>query len=202
MVQRSRAPEARAKNPSKKAGPSLAISKNMAVSEIIAVLPEAVPLLAEYGLHCFNCAYNTLETLDEGCKNHGFEDVDIEDLVIDLNELLRDRPARPETLTITREAALALKDIAEKEGKLAETLHVSVDEAGAFCLEFLPEAGPEDRVFFHREVPDLKVFASATTLTRVGGATIDLRDGRFKLDLPEVLQGCACGSEGECQCMK
>lgn len=198
MSPRAKTPEAGKKKTAKKIKAS--ISKSMPVSDIIGMLPEAGPLLAEYGLHCFGCAFNAIETLEQGCVGHGFMDTDIDDLVKDLNQLLADRSERPQILTLTRDAALGLKNIAEEQGKLEEALIVSTDEDGAFCLEFHPKPGTDDRVFLNREVPELRIFASSVTLERIGGATIDLREGRFKLDMPTII-ACACG-KGECTCGK
>jgi hypothetical protein len=53
--------------------------------------------------------------------------------------------------------------------------------------------------FFHREVPDLILITNSETLGRIGGSTIDFRDGRFKLDVPSSAQ-CACKDGGACSC--
>ncbi len=172
----------------------------MPVSAIVAMLPNAESLLAEYGLHCFNCAANAYETLDEGCRSHGFEDDAIADLVSDLNTLLKEAPVRPQTLTITLDAARALQGVADGEGRSGQALLVTLDERGSFCLEFAEKTDPSDLTFTHREVPELRVVASATTLRRIGGAIVDFRDGRFKLDLPEDTHACAC--VGQCDCKK
>lgn len=174
----------------------------MSVSEILAILPEAEPVLAEYGLHCFNCASSSYETLEEGYYTHRFAEDQLDELVADLNELLRTRPVRPQSLEVTKDAAENLKNIAEAEGRLGQALEVGFDEAGGFCMEFRPEADPDWKVFAHREVPELRLYASSFTLGRIGGATIDFREGRFKLDLPDAhaAKTCACGGKGECGC--
>lgn len=68
----------------------------MIVSDIIAILPEAESVVTEYGLHCFRCEAGSLETLEEGCISHGFETEEIDELVDDLNNLLLDKPSRPQ----------------------------------------------------------------------------------------------------------
>lgn len=177
------------------------ISRSMRVSDILALVPEAEPLVAEYGLYCFSCDAREFETLEDGCRSHGFADEDIDDLVGDLNTLLRERPERPRTLTVTPPAARRLGEILAAEGKQSWTLVVGLDAAGSFCLEFA-EAFPSDHLpFSNADVPDVRLAASDDTLSRIGGATIDLRDGRFKLDLPgdaagSKADGCACG--GNC----
>lgn len=180
---------------------SAPISAGMFVSEIIALLPEAGPLLGEYGLHCFSCSHNDRETLAEGCLSHGFGDDEVAKLVDELNTLHAERPPRPRTLTLTREAAVGLHEAITAAGRPDAVLVVSLDENGTFCLEFA-EATPQGAlVFGHREVPELVVAALDATLERIGGATIDKRDGRFKLDLPEHAQAPACGcGGGRCSC--
>ena len=177
------------------------IRKDMPVSEIIAILPEAGNLLAQYGLHCFSCSQNALETLEEGCNSHGFAGEEIDDLVTDLNELLQNRPSRPQQLTLTKEAALMLKEILTNDGKTGYVLSVGVDEGGGFCMDVLKSPDKDDLTFTHGDVHDVRLAASSLTLSRIGGATVDFREGRFKLDLPEDLQApkCGCGG-GRCGC--
>jgi len=178
------------------------IRRDMRVTDILAVLPEAEPVLSRYGLSCVGCALSGLETIEEGGKLHGFEDRDIDDLISDLNILLEERPKRPSMLTVTRPAAEALKGIMEAEGKTAWTLKVTVDETGGFCMEFIEKSVPGDLSFIHDDVPDVRVTASPLTLARIGGAVIDLRDGRFKLDLPEDSGQCTDCEHETCQCGK
>lgn len=172
----------------------------MVVRDILMLLPDAEGLLAQYGLSCFHCSANATETLLDGCKSHGFSDEVISDLVTDLNEMLSEQPARPQTLTLTKDGALALQKIMAAEGKRDQGLLVGLDEAGGFCMEFQSEPASDDKTFTNAEVPSVHIFASSLTLTRIGGATIDYREGRFKLDLPEEIAKSSCGCGGECAC--
>lgn len=181
---------------------AFSIQKSMPVMEILTILPHSESLLAQYGLSCFHCSANAVETLEQGCKSHGFATEDIDDLVTDLNELLKDAPLRPQTIMLTKEAAIALRDIQKAEKKEGQGLLVDVDEHGGFAMEFAAsDAGFS--IFLNAEVPDVRIFATSQTLLRIGGATIDYREGRFKLDLPEDAMkgacGCADGGE-ECGC--
>ncbi len=174
----------------------------MRVSDILALLPECEPLLKEYGLSCVGCQMNSFETLADGCKSHGFLNEDINQLVVELNEMMASRPPRPQTLTVTKEAAEHLREIIREQGKQQAVLEVGLDERGGFSMDVLDELPDASLVFVHREVPEVRVAASALTLSRIGGATIDFREGRFKLDLPEEAQKktCACKEGGICGC--
>lgn len=172
------------------------ITKDMTVREIITFVPAAADIMSEYGLHCFSCSIGGVETLAEGCAMHGMDTDTVEALVEDINDVIGQTPKRPQKITITAEAARAIGDIAASQNKVDDILIVTVDEQGGFCLEFQEKPLQGDIEFSHADVPEVKIYASVLTLSRIGGATIDVREGRFKLDLPE--EEC-CGS-GECGC--
>tara|TARA_Y100000310_G_C20344164_1_gene651231 strand:- start:19 stop:645 length:627 start_codon:yes stop_codon:yes gene_type:complete len=176
----------------------LCVTRDMRVLEIIALFPQAADIMQEYGLHCFSCHLGGVEKLEEGCKVHAMEDEMIEELLDDINTAIAEAPDREWTLEVTPEASQGIADIAKAEGREGQMLHVTVDESGGFCLEFTEKSGEFDKIFFCKEHPDVKVCASPLALQRVGGGTIDMRDGRFKLDLPE--DGKSCCGEGGCNC--
>ncbi len=184
------------------------IYASMGVAEILGLLPDSAPLLAQYGLSCFNCSANATETLEEGWRTHGYSDEELQDLVTDLNEMIKDQPERPQMLTLTKDAAIQLKDILEAEGKAGWGLAVGLDTNGGFAMEFVETASVDDKIFGCEGIDGISLYASPTTLFSIGGSTIDFRDGRFKLDLPSdaakkvCCQGkdaCECGG-GECGC--
>jgi hybrid cluster-associated redox disulfide protein len=179
------------------------IHRQMPIQEIVTMIPEAKSVLAEYGLHCFSCAGSEFENLDDGCKGHGFSDEEITELVDDLNVMFDEMPSRPEILTLTADAARAIQKVARDEGEKECGLEVIADATGGFCMEFRSGAAgkPDEKTFENDEVPGVRLFASALTLKRIGGAKIDFREGRFKLDLPEDAQKIACGCTPEtCDC--
>lgn len=168
----------------------------MNVMEIIALHPGAADILSTYGLNCFNCAFNTMDSLDAGAKAHGLTDDDVANIVDDLTELLKKNPARDPVLTLTKDAAAALLEIAKAEGKERCILEVLSDGQGGFCMEFGADVG-ENIEFKHADVEDVSLVASKETLYRIGGSTVDFREGRFKLDITQPT--CAC--EGvTCSC--
>lgn len=175
------------------------ITGDMTVRDIITLFPAAADIMIEYGLHCFSCSVGGVETLVEGCRIHGFEDETIEALISDINDARNDAPARPHELHVTEAAARGVLSIMEAEGKTGTVLRVTLDETGGFCMEFCENVPEGDLTFGDKSVPEVVVTSSPLTLSRIGGATIDMRDGRFKLDLPES-GGCCGGDEGACGC--
>ncbi len=174
------------------------VHKGMTVGVIVEQYPQASEILAQYGLHCFGCSANTLETLEEGCTGHGFDERDIENLVEDINTMIETMPPRPQTLTITQPASEQIKKIATDQGKSGQGLSVLADEHGGFFMEFRDEPELGDKTFLGESTPDVRVFASILTLQRIGGSVIDFREGRFKLDLESSDMACRCG--GKCDC--
>ena len=201
MPAAAKKPEASVKK-LKKDLPVIRIDRTMRVAEILALLPDSANLLAQYGLSCFSCSANASENLEQGWRSHGYSDEELDDLVIDLNEMLKDRPERPLILTLTKDGALKLREMLDAEGKSGWGLLVGLDETGGFSMEFVEKKNKDDQTFQCDDVPDVKLFASATTLFSIGGSTIDFREGRFKLDLPvsDVKTGCGCEGEGGCGC--
>jgi hypothetical protein len=98
-------------------------------------------------------------------------------------------------------------------------LQVGLDVNGGFAMELVEKAAADEKTFSCDDVAGVFLCASSMTLFSIGGATIDFREGRFKLDLPEdqtspsglrptsamkktCCQGkdaCDCGG-GECGC--
>ena len=175
------------------------VTEQWTVSEIVTQYPQATEVMAEYGLHCFGCAASGIETLGEGCQGHGFSEEDIENLVEDINHVIVSTPAKEQVLFVSKDAALAIADISKKEKIEGQGLSVRANEDGSFFMEFRKEIEEGEKEFYHEEVPSVKVWASILTLQRIGGATIDFVEGRFKLDMQE---GECCGEkkEGECGC--
>lgn len=64
------------------------VEKNWTISRIIEETGmEGASVLSEAGLHCVGCAMARGESLEEGCKAHGFPDEKIDEIVEKLNAL-------------------------------------------------------------------------------------------------------------------
>ena len=181
----SEAVKAPAKGRKKKKKPGiLQISAETRILDAVTLCQEAGEIMAAYGLHCFTCALGGQESLAEGCALHGFSEEMITALVDDLNESMARQPKRKPIINVTEAAANALMTVAKKEGHEGQGLLIISQPDGSFCLEFCRQMPKGHRAFFHSSVPQVRVYASLFSLARIGGATIDFRDERFKLDLP------------------
>jgi hybrid cluster-associated redox disulfide protein len=170
----------------------------MNIREILILLPEAQSILTENGLSCASCHLSAQESLQEGCMRHGLDSEDIDCLVVDLNEILHKKPARPSEICISKEAAIELDRIAKGEQEKDFSFIVTLDEQGLFCMEFYtPDATMLP--FSHPDVPTLTIYASLFTLACIGGSTIQFSHGTFSIDLPKDAKKCLCKTnDGEC----
>lgn len=157
----------------------------MRVADIVALCAGSERVFEAYGMYCAGCSMGGNESLLEATQIHGFEESDLTELLEDLHTLLARQPERPQTLTVTEAAAKALAKVLKEEKRANSGLLVALDAGGSFCMEFCREKLRDDLFFSHAKHPTVKIFASPLTLERIGGATIDFREGRFKLDLPE-----------------
>ncbi|PIP88081.1 disulfide oxidoreductase [Candidatus Beckwithbacteria bacterium CG22_combo_CG10-13_8_21_14_all_01_47_9] len=72
-----------------KAKTKVKIGRKMNLAELVTLYPQLVNVLMEdYGLHCVSCFAAGFDTLEEGAKIHGYDDRDIEKMVVRLNKLI------------------------------------------------------------------------------------------------------------------
>ena len=63
------------------------ITKDTIIADILTLAPDAVPLLAEVGMHCLGCPKAKSETLGEACESH---DVDVDAFLAKVNALVQE----------------------------------------------------------------------------------------------------------------
>ena len=62
------------------------ITGKMTFSEIMEKHPESAEILFIEGLHCIGCGMAMYESLEDGCKAHGMNKKEIEELIKKLNK--------------------------------------------------------------------------------------------------------------------
>ena len=65
------------------------IRKDMLIPEVLAVNPYISNILMGQGMHCISCFAASGETLEEAMYVHGFNSEDVDVLVADLNDFLK-----------------------------------------------------------------------------------------------------------------
>lgn len=61
------------------------ITRKTKLSKLVQKKPESVEILFEAGLSCIGCPMAMQETLEDGCKAHGFSEKKIDELIERLN---------------------------------------------------------------------------------------------------------------------
>lgn len=159
------------------------ITHSWNIAEIVRQYPETSEVFTEWQLHCFGCEIGAVENVHDGCLTHGFSEDEIALVVKDLNEAIRAVKPRPNNLTITKEAAREVQNIAKREKTSGQGLSVVSNADGSFAMEFRKRKRKGEKEFRSSDIPTVRLYATPATLKRVGGAVIAFREGRFKLEI-------------------
>lgn len=65
------------------------ISRKILIEELLEKCPESAEVLMDHGLHCIGCMASRFETLEDGCKAHGFDDKEIDEIVEDIKKKIK-----------------------------------------------------------------------------------------------------------------
>jgi hybrid cluster-associated redox disulfide protein len=65
------------------------VTRNTIIADVLEKFPDAGMIFFEKGLHCVGCAASSFETIEQGCKVHGFSDEEIDKLIDELNEVIK-----------------------------------------------------------------------------------------------------------------
>lgn len=63
------------------------ITKEIEIEDLVKLIPESVTYLMENGIRCLRCGEPIWGTLEVAAKEKGFDELEIEKFVVDLNEL-------------------------------------------------------------------------------------------------------------------
>ncbi|UCD07950.1 MAG: DUF1858 domain-containing protein [Candidatus Aenigmatarchaeota archaeon] len=61
----------------------------MTLGDIIKKYPETVEVMLKRGLHCVGCHVAAWETLEQGAKAHGMSEKEIESMLSEMNNLVK-----------------------------------------------------------------------------------------------------------------
>lgn len=62
------------------------ITKDMNLKEIVQKNPKAAEIMMGYGLHCIGCMASQFESLEQGCRVHGLDEKQIDEMVEKINK--------------------------------------------------------------------------------------------------------------------
>jgi len=64
------------------------ITKDIVITDLLAIHPEITGILMRMGMHCIHCMAAHGETLEEAMFVHGYGDDEVNDLVDQINDFL------------------------------------------------------------------------------------------------------------------
>ncbi len=86
-------PKKEEKNEAKKTTKQL-VTKEMTIGDVVSKYPEAAFVMMKYGMHCIGCHVAAEESIENGCKAHGLEDKEIDELIYKINKLIEQKLTR------------------------------------------------------------------------------------------------------------
>ena len=173
------------------------VTKDMTIADVVSKYPQAGMVMTAHGLHCVGCGVSPIETIEGGCKGHGWSDEQIDGMIGKINQAIGSSEEQP-LVTITDKAASKLKEIAASEKKADYAVRIQVMPAGcsgnAYSLDFEKERKTADIV---EEFNGIKVFVDPDSVNLLRGAVIDYietpEESGFKIDNPAAKGGgCGC----------
>ena len=67
------------------------VTRAIEIEDLVNAVPESVTYLMHKGIRCLRCGEPIWGTLESAAKEKGFDDIEIENFVIDLNKLLTEK---------------------------------------------------------------------------------------------------------------
>ena len=175
----------------------------MTISHILEMHPQAGEIMQDFGLHCYGCSINVLETIEQGILGHGMAESILEDLLKALNEDLGEyqKQLKEKGLVLTEKGALKIVEIAQMEGRKQFGIRLKMIGGGGCCsaptysMDFEEKAEKGDKILgFHHGVT---LFLDQDSYEKMKGSTIDYlvtyeAEG-FKIDNPNIeTEKCGC----------
>ena len=175
------------------------ITKEMTIGEVVSKYPSVIEPLQAAGVHCVGCGVSYIETLEEGFKGHGMSDQEMNSLIEQLNESVKEEPVSisNDKLNLTVKAADKIKELLNKSSKQDHGLRIKVEPGGcagySYKFTFDKENGSDNVI----DAYDVKVMIDDTSLNFIKGSKIDfvdsLQGSGFKIVNPNAKSSCGCG---------
>ncbi len=171
------------------------ITKDMTISEVIEKYPSTIETLLMTGVHCIGCHVSYFETLEQGMKGHGMTDEEIDDVIKEMNNVVKEEKlSNNEDFKITEKAASKIKEvIKDKDG-----LRIEVIPGG--CSGYMYNITTEDKINNDDHVIDennVKIILDRESLDLLKGSKLDyvdsLQGAGFRIHNPNAKSTCGCG---------
>ncbi|MBD3259286.1 DUF1858 domain-containing protein [Candidatus Woesearchaeota archaeon] len=72
------------------------ITKDMKIGEVVQKHPETALVMTSHGLHCVGCQIAAFESIEQGCKGHGMDDKQIDEMIKEMNKAVEEEDKNKE----------------------------------------------------------------------------------------------------------
>ena len=169
------------------------ITKDMTIGDVIKEYPETIEIMLSYGLHCVGCSVQYWESIEGGCKTHGFEDEKIDKMVKEMNEVL---VVDKGEFTVSDKAITKLNEMAQKQDK-SPVLRINVVSGGCSGFQYHFDF---DKIKDNDEKMDIggiTFVMNKDSKEMLKGSKMEyidtLNESGFRISNPNATESCACG---------
>ncbi|MEK6933001.1 MAG: iron-sulfur cluster assembly accessory protein [Nanoarchaeota archaeon] len=171
------------------------ITKEMTISEVIEKYPSTIETLLMTGVHCIGCHVSYFETLEQGMKGHGMTDGEVNEVINEMNNVVKnEKLSEDENFKITEKASIKIKEVLkDKQG-----LRIEVIPGG--CSGYMYNITTEDKINNEDKVikeGNFKIIIDKESFDLLKGSKLDyvdsLQGAGFKIHNPNAKSTCGCG---------
>jgi len=169
------------------------ITKDMTIGDVIKEYPETIEIMLSYGLHCVGCSVQYWESIEGGCKTHGFEDEKIDKMVKEMNEVL---VVDKGEFTVSDKAIIKLNEMAQKQEK-SSVLRINVVSGGCSGFQYhfdFDEIKDDDEKM---DIGGITFVMNKDSKEMLKGSKMEyidtLNESGFRISNPNATESCACG---------
>lgn len=172
------------------------ITKDIAISEVIEKYPSTIETLLMIGVHCIGCHVSYFETLEQGMRGHGMSDEEIDEVIKEMNEVVKQENLnKNDDFKITEKAVLKIKEVLkDKKG-----LRIEVIPGG--CSGYMYNIATEDKINNNDKVIEedsIRIIMDKESFDLLKGSKLDyvdsLQGAGFKIHNPNAKSTCGCGN--------
>jgi iron-sulfur cluster assembly accessory protein len=165
----------------------------MTIGDVIKEYPETIEIMLSYGLHCVGCSVQYWESIEGGCKTHGFEDEKIDKMVKEMNEVL---VVDKGEFTVSDKAITKLNEMAQKQDK-SPVLRINVVSGGCSGFQYhfdFDEIKDNDETM---DIGGITFVMNKDSKEMLKGSKMEyidtLNESGFRISNPNATESCACG---------
>ena len=165
----------------------------MTIGDVIKEYPETIEIMLSYGLHCVGCSVQYWESIEGGCKTHGFEDEKIDKMVKEMNEVV---VVDKGEFTVSDKAITKLNEMAQKQDK-SPVLRINVVSGGCSGFQYhfdFDEIKDNDEKM---DIGGITFVMNKDSKEMLKGSKMEyidtLNESGFRISNPNATESCACG---------